>query len=125
LFEIGRREVEEIATLHIQLQNYNKQQVLDLTPFLSELGNLKTVPHTSTIFPLGYFALLESLLTHAPEPKDIHESLTKQIMRKVKLLNNRLPKRIDYSPFGQTPPETIWKKMYAYRRRRSSRSKER
>jgi len=64
---------------------------------------------------LGYFAILESLLTHPPKPTDPYESITRQVKKKIALLDNRWTDRIDYTRFAGTPPETVWKRMYHYR----------
>jgi len=66
---------------------------------------------------LGYFAVLESLLTHAPNPTDPYDSITRQIKKKLAVLDNRWSIKIDYGPFGGVPAEKIWTKMYAYRSR--------
>jgi len=40
---------------------------------------------------LGYFGVLERLLSHAPQPNDSADSITRQLKRNLKLLNNRMP----------------------------------
>ncbi len=64
---------------------------------------------------LGHFAILESLLTHAPVASDPYSSITKQVKSKLQLLNNRFTEKLDYSPFGTCTHDTIWTKMYKYR----------
>ncbi|MFN7954787.1 MAG: hypothetical protein U0610_23885 [bacterium] len=81
----------------------------------ARLGHLKCLPHDSPLRFLGYFAILEGLLTHNPKPGDPHDSITRQVNSKVALLNNRWQSKLDYSAFGGAMPATIWKKMYAYR----------
>jgi hypothetical protein len=64
---------------------------------------------------LGYFAILESILTHNPIPTDPYDSITRQVKKKLALLNNRWSEKIDYSVFGGVAAEKLWTKMYAYR----------
>jgi hypothetical protein len=80
-----------------------------------QLNELKAFPHRSPLRFLGYFAILESLVTHSPQPADPYDSITRQVKKKLALLNSRFRWAIDYTPFGDVPPETIWNKMYAYR----------
>lgn len=61
---------------------------------------------------LGYFTVIESLLTHKPQPSDSADSIRRQLQRNVPLLNNRLgeyKQDLDYV----TP--TFIKKLYDYR----------
>lgn len=66
---------------------------------LNYFGLLNRLPEDSELKTLGYFIILESLLTHKPDPKDITESLTRQIKTKIALLNNRFEKRLDFQKF--------------------------
>jgi hypothetical protein len=90
-------------------------EVMNINWFISQLSALKGFPRRSTLRFLGYFAVLESLLTHPPRPTDPYDSITRQVKKKLTLLDHRWSRRIDYSPFGDTPAETVWGKMYAYR----------
>ncbi len=49
-------------------------------------GQLKALPHFSPLRFLGYFAMLESLLTHAPNPSDPYDSITRQVQKRRALL---------------------------------------
>jgi Apea-like HEPN len=82
-----------------------------------QLNHLKSLPHRSPLRFLGYFAILEGLLTHAPKHSDPCDSITHQLKRKIALLDNRWEHRVDYGPFGGAKPETIWTEMYSYRSR--------
>ncbi|MVM35278.1 hypothetical protein GO755_34975 [Spirosoma sp. HMF4905] len=65
---------------------------------------------------LEYFSILELLLTHAPQ--DTGDSLTKQLINKLFLLNNRLKEPIDYrSLFGNIEFKKLITSLYAYRSR--------
>lgn len=66
------------------------------------------------LYVLGVFAVIESILTHAPV--DRGDSLTRQIKAKMNLLNARFSKPLDYSVFGGSPKsDSIWSKLYSFR----------
>jgi hypothetical protein len=89
--------------------------VLDLSRVVSLLIEIKDLPRFSPLQVLGYFAILESVLTHHPDPNDRYKSTTRQITHKLALLNRRWSPALDYSQFGGASHEKIWTKMYAYR----------
>lgn len=112
--DISAADIELYTALNAQLQQHD-HLLVDVKRLLIQLSQLKGLPHTSPLRFLGYFAILESLLTHAPKPLDPYESITRQVKKKVALLDHRWQRTIDYSSFGGAPPETIWTKMYDYR----------
>jgi hypothetical protein len=85
--------------------------------------DLRAVPQWSSMFVLGLFSVIESLLTHAPDPKDPTDSLTRQIVSKARLLNNRFSENINIAEtFGTMQKGTAdakhkaaWKALYGYR----------
>lgn len=112
--DVSRNDVEEIRKIHSQLIHHDNSQ-LNLQALAGQIGQLKGFPRTSPLRFLGYFALLESLLTHIPKPSDPYDSITRQVKKKLALLNRRFPRSIDYAPFGGAEADTVWAKMYAYR----------
>jgi hypothetical protein len=108
-------EIAEMSSLNSQLKTYNKSDILDIRDYARRLGELKTLPSYSYLRFLGYFSILESLLTHNPNPKDPNDSLTRQVVAKTALLNNRFERRLDYSPFGSIDHKKLWTLLYAYR----------
>jgi len=108
------------ADLQATRETYDRMQrhdaaMIDVKGLARQLGDLKTLPQESPLRFLGYFALLESLLTHLPNPSDPYESITRQVKQKIALLDNRWTPKLDYGPFGGTPAEKVWTKVYAYR----------
>jgi hypothetical protein len=89
--------------------------LVDVKRFTRQLQDLEALPPSSPLRFLGYFAVLEALLTHLPKPTDPYDSITRQIKKKVSLLDHRWQPTIDYSSFAGADPERIWTKMYAYR----------
>jgi hypothetical protein len=77
---------------------------------------LDRIPKTSALKFLGYVSILESLITHQPDPKDPYDSLTRQVRQKMILIGNRSVVRIPYSLFGPgIDPGRVWSRIYEYR----------
>jgi hypothetical protein len=111
---VTRADIETVVLLHHQILA-SGENVENLKRFIAQMLDLDALPHKSPLLFLGYFAILESLITHQPRPTDTIDSITRQVKQKVVLLNNRWKPRIDYAPFGESKPDTIWKAMYSYR----------
>lgn len=88
---------------------------IDIPRVSQQLLNLQALDANSDVAFLGYFSVLESLLVHKPDPKDPTDSITRQVKKKITLLDNRWSPRLDYSVFGTSKPEAIWGKMYELR----------
>ena len=90
-------------------------EILEVMHMFMTLDNL---PDSSNLKLLGYFAVIEGLLSHAPEPSDRMDSIQKQLVRNIQLLNNRLKKdnrEIKFSDFGNSNLKTVLGKLYALR----------
>jgi hypothetical protein len=111
---LGKAEGEQIHDIFQRMARHD-HTILDLNGVVELLLELRDLPRFSPLQILGYFAILESVLTHQPNPDDRYESITRQITQKLALLNRRWQPALDYSPFGVASHEKIWKKMYAYR----------
>lgn len=73
-------------------------------------------PSRNRLHVLGYFAILEMLLTHKPNDKEIGDSLMHQLKTKIDFISSRLTTKIDYSGISNTlPTARIWNELYAYR----------
>lgn len=111
---VAEAEGQQISQLYTRLAAHD-HKILDLHRTLKLLLELKDLPSFSPLQILGYFAILESILTHPPNPDDRYDSITRQIRQKLALLNKRCQPAPDYTSFGQATHDTIWSKMYAYR----------
>jgi hypothetical protein len=109
--EADGRQIREI----FQRMAGHDPSILDLSRVVGLLLELKDLPRFSPLQVLGHFAILESVLTHQPNPEDRYESITRQITQKLALLNGRWHPRLDYSAFAGASHERIWAKMYGYR----------
>lgn len=112
--DVSARDIEMIATIHSRLKEHD-HRLIDIKRLARQLSQLKGLPHESPLRFLGYFAILESLLTHAPKKTDPYDSITRQVKKKVALLDHRWGNALDYKPFGKVTPEKVWSKMYSYR----------
>jgi len=112
--DVGVSDVEQVALIHSQYTRHDPS-LIDVKRLARQLLDLEALPYYSPMRFLGYFAILESLLTHQPKDTDTIDSITRQVKRKIALLDNRWQPRIDYERFQNTKPDTVWSKMYAYR----------
>jgi len=81
---------------------------------VKDFFQIKSLPRNSDLVVLGYFAILEALITH--DPKKDFDSLNHQISTKMSLLSKRFERQLDYGlHFGESDNEKIWKKLYGYR----------
>ena len=111
---VGEVEGQQISEIYARLSAHD-HKILDLHRIIKLLLELKDLPPFSPLQVLGYFAILESVLTHQPNPDDRYDSITRQITQKLALLNRRWKPAFDYTSFGQATHDTIWSKMYGYR----------
>ena len=112
--DVDRFVIEELTAIHAQL-GQDRNDLVDAGRYTRELQGLESLPPNSSLLFLGYFAMLESLLTHQPDPKDPLDSITRQVKSKVALLDHRLRCPLDYSGFDHVSTDKIWTKMYDYR----------
>lgn len=111
--EITEEIASDILNLHQKLQTCD--HLSNVVGFLEQMLGLDALPYKSPLLFLGYFAILESLLTHEPKPTDTIDSITRQVKRKLTLLDNRWKPRLEYSAFKGAAPDKIWSQMYGYR----------
>lgn len=109
--KVASSDVEEIVSLYSLWGSCDRGTLA----IASQLVTLKSLPYLSPLRFLGYFALLESLLTHAPKPEDRYDSIIRQVKKKLALLDARWTSKIDYRSFAGLTPEHVWAKMYEYR----------
>jgi hypothetical protein len=63
---------------------------------------------------LGYFSILESLITH--KPVDSMDSLVRRVSGKMALLSNRFKRPLPYDGLAGSPtPQKAWTSLYEYR----------
>lgn len=122
-FEDVHKNVQKIKSDEIKLIGtyYKKQKDISSSyPFIDHaiknLFALRAIPEISEIVIVGYFSIIESLITHPPRLTETLDSIRHQIYNKMILLRKKFKRDISYnSYFLCTKEETIWKKLYDYR----------
>ena len=113
--EIQSNQAAKITDVIAQVVN-TAPHTQDCKRLIEQFDSIKHLPRESPLVFLGYFGILEALLTHAPKSTDPYDTITRQVKNKIALLNNNhWPYRLDYSPFGGASPDTVWTRMYNYR----------
>lgn len=105
---------EQVRKIYSKLAAHDSA-IMDLDQVFKLIFELKDLPRFSPLQILGYFAVLESVLTHAPKPDDRYDSITRQIKQKLALLNKRWSPALDYSAFPALSHDKVWSIMYKYR----------
>lgn len=115
--------LEELNTLKDDIK-YLAPSFVDKT-FPEEIRKIGDVFQTldrledeNSLKVLGYFAVLEGLLTHNPEKNDSVDSIQRQLTRNINCMNNRLKdigRDVDFSNFGETKLKKIIASLYSYR----------
>lgn len=106
---------QNISYVLTNMTNEFPSEIREVIHMFTSLDNL---PDSSPLKVLGYFAVIEGLLSHAPQNSDRMDSIQRQLIRNINLLNNRLRKinrEIQFNDFGDTKPEKVLTKLYAYR----------
>ena len=111
-------EIAEVVELRRSLDDAKYPEIARTLALFIETDAL---PESSTAKYLAYFGIIESLLTHQPKPNDLVDSLTRQLIRNIILLNNRLPdhRKLPLDTFKNgsqsIPPEKVIRSLYEYR----------
>lgn len=115
---LSNDKLHDLADVYKRSEGLNDKDSV-LVRAIRHLAQLDPIPRTSPLRFLGHIAILESIITHAPKKGDPYDSLTRQVSNKMVLIGNRSPLSIPYGIFRnpEMPPQTIWKKIYAYRSR--------
>ncbi|MEV2219402.1 hypothetical protein AB0E01_05935 [Nocardia vinacea] len=107
-------EVAEVVNLRAELDDEAYPEIAEALADFVELDGLAEQSRQKF---LGYFAVIERLLTHNPKPSDPVDSLTTQLKRNVVLLDHRLPdhRKIGFDSFNGAKPDKVIANLYAYR----------
>jgi hypothetical protein len=108
--------VAELIDAHRCLIALDKSKHPGIERSVETLQRLRRISRGTDLRILGLFAILEMLLTHNPNDKEIGDSLSHQISTKIPLLSARFSSPLDYCCFEAGATEaTIWKRLYEYR----------
>ena len=112
--DVSAADIKEIVATAAMLETANSK-FFDVPKLAGRLMELRLLPPYSPLLFLGYFSILESILTHLPDPSDPYDSITRQVKKKVALLNSRFDKPLNYATIGGAGSDTIWGAMYHLR----------
>ena len=111
---ISFQEIRTISNI------YNKLQLQrDTYPYISHaiknFTELKTMKSNLDLLLVGYFSIIETLITHPPRLNENLDSISHQITNKLSLLIKMFIRKILYTKyFEDVKEETVWKKLYGY-----------
>jgi Apea-like HEPN len=111
---IGSGHVAEIVDLRSHLDEARFATILRSIQLFRELDAI----HDGNLKLLGYFAVLESILSHKPAANDSADSITRQLKRNLSLLENRLTFANDtfrLNEFGSQKPDKVLAQLYELR----------
>jgi hypothetical protein len=106
--------VNEIYDLRSGLDEQRFPQIARALALFTELDELTD---SSNAKFLGYFSVIESLLSHDPDRYDPVDSITRQLKRNLTLLDHRMPpsENLEFSEFQNATREQIVGKLYGIR----------
>jgi len=101
LYEMYQILQDQFAFVRIAVQNFY---------------SLSNIPDGSDLVIVGLFAIIESLITHAPRLSESLDSINHQITNKIMLLRKRFSRNVlPKGYFMDAGEDKIWKKLYSYR----------
>ena len=122
LARASREELSQTLEVNHLIEVVNLRARFDNDKFRSivkaiEMFRALDVNPPSAVKMLGYFGVIESLLSHAPLPSDSADSISRQLKRNLILINNRMDsnRSLGFNEFGNTKAEVVISKLYAYR----------
>ncbi|MBI1372107.1 MAG: hypothetical protein GC159_05020 [Phycisphaera sp.] len=105
-------DLDDLRDVHAKLKSADRS----LLDAIHRVQQLDQIPTHSPLRFLGYIAILESLITHAPKSTDPYDSLTRQVRQKMLLLGRRAKLAIPYDRFDEsTGRDKLWTLLYSYR----------
>lgn len=108
-------DMQFLKDIYLKINEIEKEYE-DIYKSITLLNSLRYLPKYNEFKILGYFAVVESLLTHKQTKTETGDSLSRQIKTKVPLLLNRISDGINYNKyFHEASEEKIWAKLYSYR----------
>lgn len=118
--EITIQDKKELRSIDRILKTFNsvKTEYAFIEKALDDFLKLKDISKRSPFKILGYFSILELLLTTF-RPGSSDSSLNNQLQKKINLLNNQLDEKIDFTVYFRGSDtdtlELIIEKLYRYR----------
>jgi hypothetical protein len=114
--ELGIDNFSEVLTLR---ESFDDDKFPSIVRAIKMFVDLDVVSEVSDLKHLGYFTIIESLLSHNPDPDDSNDTISKQLKRNLKSLEDRMPNRnkLWLGDFDSKNKDTVISKLYSYRSR--------
>lgn len=110
--------VDELQRIgqYFDLCNSIPEQFPFLDHALKNFSSIRRISSRSELIAVGYFSIIEALVTHPPRLAETLDSIGHQIRTKISLMNKRFQNPLNYAEyFLPSTEETIWMKLYSYR----------
>lgn len=112
---LTEKHLEELKLVYQKVCAF-KNDCVDIRNVVKRFKQLDNIPKNSPLRFLGYISILESMITHAPDPKDPYDSLTRQVRQKMLLIGRRCLIPVPYEVFDTGMlPDKLWTRLYEYR----------
>lgn len=112
---LNTTELDDLKLVYQKVGDIENNRV-ELRDTMKRFAQLDGISKSSPLRFLGYVSILESMITHAPDPKDPYDTLTRQVRQKMLLVGRRCLIPVPYEIFGTgTEPDTLWTRLYEYR----------
>jgi hypothetical protein len=106
-------DLKETLELYNRLDPTRHEGIIRAIDFHYTTRRLNTL---GSLAVLAYFSIIEMLLTHNPNDKEIGDSISHQLKTKLALLSARLSKTFDYELFDENiKSDKTWGLLYSYR----------
>ncbi len=111
---LSEAHIDELAAIHSRFLRHD-ESVVPIRDAIAAYRILNGLRHQSLRL-LGYFSVLESLLTHQPAKGDPYDAITRQVKQKLLLLQPRFSHPLTLPDCGPgAKPGAIWSRAYALR----------
>lgn len=108
-------DLEEYKILFHRFKHLSENEKFIRNAF-TKFHDLQSVPRNSDLRTVGYFSIIEGLVTHSPRLNESLDSISHQLRGKMVLLSRRIkgstPKP---ESFKQIEEKKLWTKLYKYR----------
>ena len=113
--EISTNELKKISKFYKLTCNV-KPEYSYINHSLENFLSIRRIPERSELLIVGYFSIIEALITHAPRLTETLDSISHQIRNKMILLRKKFSRQIVYDLYFKDALEKkIWQKLYSYR----------
>ncbi len=113
--KVGLELLEKLRDLYLRLKEVEENYKF-INNALKTFNDLYLVTNYSNLRVVGYFSVIEALITHSPRLTETLDSISHQIRGKMTLLNKRFDIPVDFSAyFCDLSNKTVWSKLYTFR----------